>query len=74
MFICKYLKSNFSIEMIKEFRKLTGASMLNCKNAYEKFNDISQAAHYIQEQNLINSKNIASKPSDIGIFTFIKST
>lgn len=43
MNLVKSLRNRFSIEMIKELRKVTGASMLNCKNAYEKFHDIEKA-------------------------------
>lgn len=71
MNLLKLYHKKFSQEMIKELRKLTGASMINCKNAFEKFPDLINAEKYIQEQNLINNKNISSKPSDIGLFSFL---
>ncbi len=40
MNLLKVVKNRFSLEMIKELRKITGASMLHCKNAYERFKDL----------------------------------
>lgn len=49
MNLLKLYHKKFSQEMIKELRKLTGASMINCKNAFEKFPDLINAEKYIQE-------------------------
>ena len=68
----KNLKFSFSkvnMDTLKELRGSTGAPLMKCKEALEKFSDIEKAKEFLKEKNLIYAEKKSSNVSSQGIFS-----
>ena len=53
--LVKIQRWNFGLENLKMLRARSGAPLIKCKEALEKFDDIDRAIDYLKEKNLMSA-------------------
>ena len=65
----KFCFSKINLETLKILRETTGAPLMKCKEALEKFPSIDEAKQFLKEKNLIYAEKKSSNVSSQGIFS-----